>query len=175
MGIFPPTEKKIQKGETWIFDAGPTLNNFPADTAWGGVVGKPSKKQLNLWNASKAGYDAALSVIRAGVLPSEIFHAVLDATRGAGMPDHDGRFAGHAIGLEARELPYVLVDPSPVKSDFFPSTTDFPLEAGTPLCIENPCRAFGIGGATEECTIVVTENGYEPLFPQERKLWIVPT
>jgi Xaa-Pro aminopeptidase len=174
VGIFPPSEKKIQKGESWIFDAGLTLNNFRADTAWGGVVGEPTKDQLKLWNASKAGYDAALSVIQAGVLPSEIFHAALDATRGAGMPEHDGRFVGHAIGLEARELPYVLADPSRVKSDFLPPTTDIPIETGTTLCIENPCRAFGIGGATEECTIVVTENGCEPLFPQERKLWVVP-
>ncbi|MFC1491060.1 M24 family metallopeptidase [Nitrospinota bacterium] len=172
--IFPPTEKKIRKGESWAFDAGLTLNNFCADTAWGGVVGEPTEEQLNLWKASKAGYDAALSVVKAGVLPSEVFHAALEGTRAGGLPDHDGHFAGHAIGLEARELPYVLADPSPVKSPFLPTTTDIPLEDGTTICVENPCRIFGIGGATAECTIIVRRDGYEPLLPQERRLWVIP-
>lgn len=174
VGIFPPTEKKLRKGESWLFDAGLTLNNYCADTAWGGVIGEPSKEQLKLWTASKAGYDAALSVVKAGVLPSEIFHAGLEGTRAAGLPDHDGHFVGHAIGLEARELPYVLSDPSPIKSLFLPETTDIPLEDGTTICVENPCRAFGIGGSSAECTVIVRQNGFESLLPQERKLWVVP-
>ncbi|MEK6709606.1 MAG: Xaa-Pro peptidase family protein [Nitrospinota bacterium] len=173
MAIFPPTHKKIQKGDMWVFDAGLTLNDYRADTGWGGVIGEPAKRQLQLWDASKAGYDAALSVVKAGVLPSQIFRAALKATQ-ALLPGHDGRFCGHAIGLEARELPYVLADPGPIQSPFLPPTTDIPLEEGTTICVENPCRMFGVGGASEEQTLVVTRTGYEFLVPGDRKFWEIP-
>ena len=29
------------------------LNNYQADTGWGGVMGEPSKEQLKLWEALK--------------------------------------------------------------------------------------------------------------------------
>lgn len=174
VGIFPPTARKIQKGEMWKFDAGLTLNNFQADTGWGGVVGEPTKEQLHLWVATEAGFRAAMAEVRAGAVPSRIFRAMIEGTRAAGLPEHNGNFAGHAIGLEARELPYVLAAEAPLQSPFLSPTTDMPLEEGSTICVENPCAVFGLGGTQIEQTVVVKKNGYEPLLPQERKLWIVP-
>ncbi len=170
----PPTEKKVRKGEMWKFDAGLTLNNFQADTGGGGVIGEPTKAQLNLWRASEAGFKAALGKVRAGALPSKIFRAALEGTRAGGVPEHNSSHAGHAIGLEAREVPYLLSDPFPVDSAFLPPTSDVPLEEGSTICVENPCQIFAFGGAQVEKTFIVTRNGYEPLLPQERKLRIVP-
>jgi Xaa-Pro aminopeptidase len=34
-------------------------------------------------------------------------------------------------------------------------------------------QIFGMGGTQIEKTVVVTKTGYEPVFPQERKLWVV--
>lgn len=158
----------------WRFDAGLTLNNFQADTGWGGVVGEPTKEQLHLWKATEAGFQAALAEVRAGVVPSRIFRTMLEGTRAAGLPEHNGNFAGHAIGLEPRELPYVLAAEAPLHSPFLPLTTDIPLEEGCTICLENPCGIFGLGGTQIEQTVVVKKNGYDPLLPQGRKLWIVP-
>ncbi len=112
--------------------------------------------------------------MRAGALPSKIFRAALEGTRAAGLPEHNGNFAGHAIGLEQREVPYVLADPTPVQSAFLPPTSDVPLEEGSTVCIENPCQIFGLGGTQIEQTVIVTRTGYKPLLPQGRKLWVVP-
>lgn len=172
--FFPPTEKKLRKGEMWKFDAGLTLNNFHADTGGGGVLGEPTKAQLDLWRATEAGFQAALAEVRAGALPSKIFRAALEGTRAGGQPEHNSSHAGHAIGLEAREVPYLLADPFPVESAFLPPTSDVPLEEGSTICVENPCQVFGLGGVQIEQTLIVTRNGYEPLLPQERKLWVVP-
>ena len=101
-------------------------------------------------------------------LAERVFDAVV---RSGGLPEHNGNFAGHAIGLEQRELPYILTDPAPVKSQFLPDTTDTPIEEGTTLCIENPVQVFGIGGTQIEKTVRVTRTGYEFLCNQERKLW----
>ena len=98
---------------------------------------------------------------------------MLNGTRDNGLPEHCGTFAGHAIGLEMRELPYVLGSKSPVDNVYLPGNTDIPLEEGTVLCIENPCQVLGLGGTQIEKTIIVTKNGYEPLVKQERKLWVV--
>ncbi len=167
-GIFPPSEKKMAKGELWRFDAGLSLGNYQGDTGWGGVIGEPTGEQMNLWKAAEAG----LAEVRAGALPSKIHRATLGGTRAAGLPDHNGIFAGHAIGLEQREVPYVLAEPAPVQSGFLPPTSDVPLEAGSTVCIENPCGILGIGGVQIEKTVIVTETGHAPLIRQDRKFWV---
>ena len=173
VGIFPPTEKKIQAGEMWKFDAGLSLNNYQADTGWGGVIGQPNAQQNMIWEATLRGYDSAISVIKEGVRPSEIQNAMLKGTQDGGLTDHSGTFAGHAIGLEMRELPYVLGNKKMVNSLYLPEDTDIPLPENTVLCIENPCQIFGVGGTQIEQTIIVKKNGYELLTKQDRKLWII--
>ena len=173
VGIFPPTEKKIQPGEMWKFDAGLSLNNYQADTGWGGVIGQPNAQQNMIWEATLRGYNSAMSVIKEGVRPSEIQNAMLKGTQDGGLADHSGTFAGHAIGLEMRELPYVLVNKKMVNSLYLPEDTDIPLPENTVLCIENPCQIFGVGGTQIEQTIIVKKSGYELLTKQDRKLWII--
>ena len=173
VGIFPPTEKKIQVGEMWKFDAGLSLNNYQADTGWGGVIGQPNAQQNMIWEATLSGYEAAMSVIKEGVRPSEIQKAMLKGTQDGGLTDHSGTFAGHAIGLEMRELPYVLGNKKMVNSLYLPEDTDIPLPENTVLCIENPCQIFGVGGTQIEQTIILKKNGYELLTKQNRKLWII--
>ena len=173
VGIFPPTEKKIQPGEMWKFDAGLSLNNYQADTGWGGVIGQPNAQQNMIWEATLRGYNSAMSVIKEGVRPSEIQNAMLKGTQDGGLDDHSGTFAGHAIGLEMRELPYVLGNKKMVNSLYLPQDTDIPLPENTVLCIENPCQIFGVGGTQIEQTIIVKKSGYELLTKQDRKLWII--
>ena len=173
VGIFPPTEKKIQPGEMWKFDAGLSLNNYQADTGWGGVIGQPNAQQNMIWEATLRGYNSAMSVIKEGVRPSEIQNAMLKGTQDGGLADHSGTFAGHAIGLEMRELPYVLGNKKMVNSLYLPEDTDIPLPENTVLCIENPCQIFGVGGTQIEQTIIVKKSGYELLTKQDRKLWII--
>ncbi len=173
VGIFPPTEKKIQPGEMWKFDAGLSLNNYQADTGWGGVIGQPNAQQNMIWEATLRGYESAMSVIKEGVRPSEIQNAMIKGTQDGGLADHSGTFAGHAIGLEMRELPYVLGNKKMVNSLYLPEDTDIPLPENTVLCIENPCQIFGVGGTQIEQTIIVKKSGYELLTKQDRKLWII--
>ena len=173
VGIFPPTEKKIQVGEMWKFDAGLSLNNYQADTGWGGVIGQPNAQQNMIWEATLRGYNSAMSVIKEGVRPSEIQNAMIKGTQDGGLANHSGTFAGHAIGLEMRELPYVLGNKKMVNSLYLPQDTDIPLPENTVLCIENPCQIFGVGGTQIEQTIIVKKSGYELLTKQDRKLWII--
>ena len=173
VGIFPPTEKKIQPGEMWKFDAGLSLNNYQADTGWGGVIGQPNAQQNMIWEATMRGYNSAMSVIKEGVRPSEIQNAMIKGTQDGGLANHSGTFAGHAIGLEMRELPYVLGNKKMVNSLYLPQDTDIPLPENTVLCIENPCQIFGVGGTQIEQTIIVKKSGYELLTKQDRKLWII--
>ncbi len=145
-GIFPPTDKKIAKGEMWKFDAGVVLGNYQGDTGWGGVLGEPNQAQLDLWKATEEGFEAAMSKVKAGVLGSTIFRTLLEATRSAGLPEHNGNFAGHAIGLEQREVPYVLADPAPQGSPFLPDSSDFPARGGHHDLRRKPLPDIRYGG-----------------------------
>ena len=48
----------------WKFDAGLSLNNYQADTGWGGVIGQPNAQQNMIWEATLRGYNSAMSVIK---------------------------------------------------------------------------------------------------------------
>ena len=105
---------------------------------------------------------------------STLYAAAVEAVRQNGLPDYDGTFAGHTIGLEAREFPYTVGPTEKLNDHFLPPTSDIPLEVGTVLNLEVPCGVFGTGGMQIEYSLIVTASGYEFLVPQERHLEVVP-
>lgn len=168
--IFPPSSYRLKRGDLFRFDAGLILNNYHADTGGCGVIGEPTAEQRAMYRAVSAGMQAALEKLRAGAVVSTLYVAAVEATRKNGLPDYDGTFAGHTIGLEAREFPYIVGPTENLSDPFLPTTSDIPLEAGTVLNLEVPCGVFGWGGMQIEYSLVVTASGYEFLIPQERRL-----
>ena len=171
--IFPPSDRAFEKEDGFFFDAGMRLNHYCADVGCCGSFGEPDASRKNQWNAIQAGLQAAFGVIRSGVKPSEIFHAALDAAKKNGLPNYNGSFCGHTMGIEARELPYTLSDPMPLNDPFLPDNSDIPFPAGSVLSVELPSGKFGEGGVHAEYTVLVTENGMEHLGESKREHFIV--
>lgn len=171
--IFPPSDRRFGRGDLFFFDAGMRLGGYCADVGGCGVFGEPAAEQLREYGAIRAGLESAFGVIREGVKPSEIFRAAVAGARKGGLPHYGGAFCGHTIGIEPREFPYTLSEPSPVSDLFLPPTSDVPLPAGAVLSVELPSGRFGHGGVHCEFTVQVTREGFEHLGAPERAFYRV--
>ena len=171
--IFPPSERPFQADDGFFFDAGMRLEHYCGDVGCCGSFGKPGVKRKAQWDAIQAGLKEAFETIRAGVKPSEIFRAAVAGAKKAGLPNYNGAFCGHTIGIEARELPYTLSEPTPLTDPFLPESSDIPLPAGAVLSVELPSGKLGEGGVHAEYTVLVTETGMEHLGAAKRKHFVV--
>jgi Xaa-Pro aminopeptidase len=171
--IFPPSDRPFQGGDGFFFDAGMRLEHYCGDVGCCGSFGDPGEERKAQWNAIQVGLAGAFETIRAGVKPSEIFRAALAGVKKAGLPNYNGAFCGHTIGIEARELPYTLSEPAPMNDPFLPETSDIPFPAGAVLSVELPSGKFGEGGVHAEYTVLVTETGMEHLGAATREHFVV--
>ncbi len=171
--IFPPSDRPFQTGDGFFFDAGMRLEHYCGDVGCCGSFGEPGAERKAQWDAIQAGLAEAFETIRAGVKPSEIFRAALGGVKKAGLPNYNGAFCGHTIGIEARELPYTLSEPIPMNDPFLPETSDIPFPAGAVLSVELPSGKFGEGGVHAEYTVLVTETGMEHLGAAKREHFVV--
>lgn len=171
--IFPPTDRKLRKGDMFMFDAGLFYRNYNADTGSCGCIGEPSERARKEFHAIETGFGEALSTVKAGCTGQQIYRALYDGIRKAGLPGFNSPFAGHTIGLEAREFPFILSDEAKYNQPFLPETSEIPLPVNAVINIEAPIGTLGFGGYQFEKSVVVKEGGYEPLIPQERHYRVI--
>lgn len=171
--IFPPTDRKLQKGDLFMFDAGLYYKNYNADTGSCGSLGEPPAKAQKEWKAIESGFQEALNVVKEGCTGQQIFRALRDGIRDAGVPEFDSPFAGHTIGLEAREFPFILSDEVKYDSPFLPPSSEIPLPENATINIEAPMGTMGFGGYQLERSVIVKKGGWEPLIPQDRPFRLI--
>lgn len=171
--IFPPTDRKLEKGDLFMFDAGLFFRNYNADTGSCGSIGEPNEKAQREWKAIDTGFHEALNVIKEGCTGQQIYHALRDGIRDAGMPEFNSPFAGHTVGLEAREFPFILSNEVKYDQPFLPSTSEIPLPENTTINIEAPVGTVGFGGYQIEYSVIVKKNGWEHLIPQDRHFRVI--
>ncbi|MEN9697023.1 MAG: Xaa-Pro dipeptidase [Bacteroidota bacterium] len=98
----------IQEGDIVLVDGGTSCEGYASDISRTIVVGKPTQRQVDIWNLEKQAQDAAFAAIKIGA-PCEVVDA---AARGViekagfhknyklpGLPHR----TGHGIGLEGHE------------------------------------------------------------------------
>ena len=103
--IVPQT---IQEGDIVLVDGGTTCEGYESDISRTIVCGKPSARQIEVWNLEKKAQDAAFAAIKIGA-PCEVVDAAARAViENAGfghnykLPGLPHR-TGHGIGLEGHE------------------------------------------------------------------------
>ena len=170
--IFPPTDRKLQKGDGFMFDAGLFHKNYNADTGSCGSIGEPSARVQREWKGVEEGFHECLEVIKAGCTGNQIYQALVKGIQSR-FPEFDAPFAGHTIGLEAREFPFILGPESKHNQPFYPETSEIPYPVDSVINIEAPIGTFGQGGYQIEYSVVVKENGWEMLIPQDRSFRVI--
>jgi Xaa-Pro aminopeptidase len=129
-----------------FFDVGVTYRGYRSDIGRLVSFGEPSDEIRSLFDASKAGQQVAIDMMRPGVVATDVFTKAVEAVREAGIPSYQRQHVGHGIGIEYYDLP--VLTPS----------SETVLEAGMVFEVETPYYRPGVGGAFIEDTVVVTEG-----------------
>jgi Xaa-Pro dipeptidase len=168
-----PSRYRLKQGDLFKYDFGCIFDKYHADIGGCAVIDSPTNKQTACYRAIEAGMEKALELLRPGALPSQIYQETVATVEKAGLKDYSKRagFCGHGIGLEARDYP-VLRPPVKSNSPFLPGGYDLPIEENMVINVEVPYSALGLGGLQIEYTLLVTRNGCEKLYPQERGLLV---
>lgn len=156
-----PTFRVIEPGDLVRVDASCWIGPFSSDMARTFVMGEPSPLIAKLYKAIELGLEEELAAVKNGVRAGDIFATAVETVRKAGIPTYRRQHCGHGLGIGGYESPIIA------------GNSDLVIEAGMCFCLETPYYQLGWGGMMVEDTIVVTEDGYEPITTIPRKLFVL--
>jgi Xaa-Pro aminopeptidase len=104
----PPTGRRVRPGELYIFDLHPTYQGYRCDLTRTFVAGVPSPLQLDAWAHVVEAHGLARSLLRPA-MPTRVVYQEVRAhlDRFPALKTNAGHHAGHGIGLEAWEPPWL--------------------------------------------------------------------
>jgi Xaa-Pro dipeptidase len=114
VGMKPPTERALQRGDLVITELTPQINGYYAQICRTLVLGTPSAEQKRSFSIFFEAQLAAQSLLKPGVKASDLAKAQNDVFRKHGFGEYTGsqytRVRGHCLGLYLDEDPYILED-----------------------------------------------------------------
>jgi len=155
------TPQKLREGDIVLVDGGCSVENYASDITRTTVFGKPTEKQLKVFDVVKRAQASALKTARPGIACEEVDAAARKVITDAGYgPDYKyfTHRVGHGIGMDGHEWTY-LVRGNKTK-----------LEAGMAFSDEPGIYIPGEFGVRCEDIMVITENSAELLTGQAPSL-----
>jgi Xaa-Pro aminopeptidase len=154
---FLMSDKSIKEGELFSFDIGCMVEGYHGDSGRTGFCGRrgPDAETKKLYQAIHKCQMAGIKRIRPGVRGSEIDAECRRSLRESGYPTYDA-WSGHGMG--AREPEYPMLGPSSEVGEL-----NIELRPGMVFGLEVRTYKDGLGAASLEDMILVTENGCEKL------------
>jgi Xaa-Pro aminopeptidase len=148
------TDKLTRNQDLCFIDIGAMWNGYFADIGRTTVIGKPSRRQQEIYTAVYEGLMAGVAKMRPGFTNSDVSDAIVDKIGEHGLADNlFSLFIGHGIGMGANEPPYIGENmPGATVYDFRPNMV-FAVE---PL-VWVPDVPGG-GGVRIEDMVLVTED-----------------
>jgi Xaa-Pro dipeptidase len=120
------------------------------------AIGELDECTLDIFNVAEEAQLAAIAACHLGRPMREVDAAARAVIQKAGYGEYSIHRAGHGLGIEAHEAPYIRWD------------NDAPLEVGMVVSIEPGIYVPGVCGARHSDTVVVTENGPETITDAPR-------
>jgi len=145
------TSKKIKRGELIQFDVGARYQNYVADLTRTFLIGKPSPKQMRIYEIVKEAQEKACQKIRDGVKAKQVDMVARALIKKHGFGENFPHGLGHGVGLAVHEPPAL----NTVSKDI--------LKAGNVVTDEPGIYILGYGGVRIEDTVLVKKNGAERL------------
>jgi Xaa-Pro dipeptidase len=155
------TPQKLREGDTVLVDGGCSIEGYSSDITRTTVFGKPTERQLKVFDIVKRAQAAALKTARPGVACEDVDAAARRVITDAGFgPDYKyfTHRVGHGIGMDGHEWTY-LVRGNKTK-----------LEAGMTFSDEPGVYIPGEFGVRCEDIMMITESGAELLTGQAPSL-----
>jgi Xaa-Pro aminopeptidase len=155
------SRKKIEKGDLILFDYGSKYNGYNSDETCTVVCGKPSPKQLKIYQTVKDAHDKAIEKVRPGIAVMEVDKAAREHIREAGYGEYFGHGTGHGTGLAIHEEPGVNWENQEI------------LQEGMVFTVEPGIYLPDWGGVRIEDMVRVTSQGAEVLTYLTKELRVI--
>ncbi|MBX6377249.1 MAG: aminopeptidase P family protein [Clostridia bacterium] len=153
------SDRVVQEGDLVTLDFGCLWGGYASDLTRTVVVGEPTQRQREVFEAVLAAQEAALAAVRAGVPCREVDRVARELLSARGLGESFGHGLGHGLGRAVHEAPRLA-----------PSAGDEVLEAGMVVTIEPGAYISGWGGVRIEDAVVVTADGCENLVTLPKAL-----
>lgn len=161
----PPSDEPFgtEDGTSIMIDGGPSYKGYISDIIRVGIIGKPTEEQERLYKIALEGHAVGMSMLRPGVMISDVVAAVDDFYEKAGVSycNHTKGWIGHSIGLNVHEYPCLE------------EGEHTPLKVGMVMSMEPSLDTPTAGTMCLEQNFVITENGYELLSKTPTDLFLI--
>ena len=151
-------DKQVKSGEFVTMDFGCMYRGYRADMTRTVFVGRPDEKQNKIYDTVLQANLRAQARVKNGAVSREVDAAARNYIVKMGYGEYFGHGLGHGVGLDIHELPFMN-----------PSSEEV-LLTGCVITVEPGIYLPGWGGVRIEDTVIVTDNGCEPLFSSPKKL-----
>ena len=163
-GAFPhhhTGDTRLAEGMAVLIDIGCRINGYPSDMTRCGWYGStPDPEFLRVAAVVEEAVQAALAVVRPGILAKEVDAAARDVIAAAGYGDYFVHRTGHGLGIDVHEPPYIT------------ATSETALQEGNVFSIEPGIYLPGRFGIRLEDIVTVTLGGAEILSSLPRDIWV---
>lgn len=156
-----PTDKKIEHGDFVTMDYGAVVNGYHSDMTRTVAVGAASDEQKKIYKIVFEAQLAVLRVLKNGVKCSDADKAARDVITEAGYGEYFRHSAGHGVGIEIHEKPFIS-----------PKSTAT-LRSGNVVTDEPGIYIPGKFGVRIEDMALITENGCKNLTKAPKELIII--
>ncbi|MDI6691164.1 MAG: Xaa-Pro peptidase family protein [Candidatus Bathyarchaeota archaeon] len=143
------TDKEIRDGDLVVVDVGAAYKYYRSDMTRTLVAGKPSQKQIKLYEVVKEAQEKAVRAVKPKAKAKEIDNVARTVIEKAGYGEYFVHGLGHGVGLEVHEPPTL----NPESKD--------KLAIGNVVTIEPGTYIIGFGGVRIEDTVLVKKGGAE--------------
>jgi Xaa-Pro dipeptidase len=148
------TDKIVRNGDLVFIDIGAMWNGYFADIGRTTIVGKPSRRQKEVYTAVYEGLMAGIAVMRPGNTNLDVANAIVAKVAERGLDDRlFSLFIGHGIGVGANEPPYI--------GETLPGATVYDLKPNMVFAVEPLVwvpDVPGGGGVRIEDMVLVTDG-----------------
>ncbi len=161
-----PTNVKLKKGDTVMFDFGTTVNHYCSDMSRTYFWGKPNQKQIDIYKAVLESQELVIVKIKNGERRASVLDQVartflkrkFKIAENKKITDGFIHGLGHGVGVVIHEWPNL----KPKSPDLLP--------VGSVVTVEPGLYFKGLGGVRIEDMILITKNGGENLTKASKEL-----
>ncbi|MEM3622554.1 MAG: Xaa-Pro peptidase family protein [Candidatus Bathyarchaeia archaeon] len=143
------TDKEICKGDLVVVDIGAAYKYYRSDMTRTIVAGKPSNKQIKLYEVVKEAQEKAFQTVKPKAKAKEIDNTARKVIEKAGYGEYFVHGLGHGVGLEIHEPPTLNME------------SKDKLTIGNVITIEPGIYIIGFGGIRIEDTVSVKKGKAE--------------
>lgn len=147
-----PGDRVIEAGDLVVLDFGARVDGYGSDMTRTVVAGgKPTAEQIRLYEAVAEAQRDGVAVVADGVECAAVDAACRQTLERHELGQYFTHGTGHAIGLEIHEQPMLS------------ATAADSLRAGQVVTVEPGAYLGGFGGVRVEDSVIVTDQGCQPI------------